>query len=73
MITWQFAQFVLLTQTASVMGCYLLQFIGSRKLRLVLEAQVISLAINYFLQFGNKMLLTSFFASSLITVGTRPG
>ena len=68
MITWQFAQFALLTQTASVMGCYLLRFIGSHKLRLIVEAQAISLAINYFLQFGNEMLLTSFFASSLITV-----
>ena len=39
MITWQFAQFALLTQTASVMGTYLLGFIGSKKLRLIVEAQ----------------------------------
>ena len=102
MITWQFAQFALLTQTASVMGTYLLGFIGSKKLRLIVEAQewlsrnfyrinfnfsdnlktkfsskkyisksnfkALSLAINYVLQFGNEMLLTSFFASSLISV-----
>jgi len=68
MITWQFAQFALLTQTASVMATYLLGFIGTGKMGLIVKGQTVALAINYVLQCGNSMLLTSFFASSLLSV-----
>ena len=68
MLNWQFSQFALLTQTASILGCYLLRFIGKDKFWLVLECQLISFVINYIAQFGNEMLITSFYASSLITI-----
>ena len=68
MLNWQFSQFALLTQSASVLGCYLLRFIGQNKMRLVVEVQIISFLINYVMQFGNEMLVTSFYASSLLTV-----
>lgn len=68
MLNWQFSQFALLTQTASILGCYLLRFIGKDKFWMVLECQLIAFVINYIAQFGNEMLITSFYASSLITV-----
>lgn len=68
MLPWQFAQFALMTQTVAVFGCYVLEFIGSHKMRIVLWGQTIGLAVSYVFLFGNEMLLTSFFASCLITV-----
>ena len=50
------------------MATYLLGFIGTRKMGLIVKAQAVALAINYVLQCGNSMLLTSFFASSLLSV-----
>ena len=35
---------------------------------MVLECQLTAFVINYIAQFGNEMLVTSFYASSLITV-----
>ena len=63
-----YSQFALLTQTASILGCYWLRFIGSAKLKMVWEAQMIAFVLNYIFQFGNEMLITSFYASSLVTV-----
>ena len=37
-------------------------------MNIVLHAQLIALLANYVLQFGNEMLLTSFYASSLLSV-----
>ena len=62
------SQFALLTQTASILGCYWLRFIGSAKMKMVWEAQMIAFVLNYIFQFGNEMLITSFYASSLVTV-----
>ena len=38
------------------------------QLNIVLHAQLLALVTNYVFQFGNEMLLTSFYASSLLTV-----
>uniref|UniRef100_A0A3Q3W5L4 Uncharacterized protein n=1 Tax=Mola mola TaxID=94237 RepID=A0A3Q3W5L4_MOLML len=60
MLPWQFAQFVLLTQV------YRFVLITSRlPLHLILQ---ITLAICFVLMFGNSMLLTSFYASSLFSI-----
>ena len=50
------------------MATYLLGFIGTGKMSLIVKGQAAALAINYVLQCGNSMLLTSFFASSLLSV-----
>lgn len=68
MLPWQFAQFALLTQTAAVYGLYLLEFIGSYKMKILLHAQIAALAANFVFQFGNEMLLTSFYAASILVI-----
>ena len=40
MLNWQFSQFALLTQTASILGCYLLRFIGADKFWMVLGREI---------------------------------
>lgn len=68
MIPWQFAQFALLTQTMSVFATYMLQFIGSKKLKIIIFGQLFSWLMSWLLLFMNEMLLTSFYFSCLITV-----
>ncbi|XP_064647721.1 protein C-mannosyl-transferase DPY19L1-like isoform X2 [Lineus longissimus] len=67
MLPWQFAQFALLTQTMSVFAVYILQFIGSHKVRIILLGQTIGLCVSYLFLFGNEMLLASFFFAALVT------
>lgn len=67
MIPWQFAQFALLTQTCALFGLYFLKFITSRKLCIVLYGLLVGHLLNFVIQFGNSMLLSSFFLSALIT------
>ncbi|CAI9741898.1 probable C-mannosyltransferase DPY19L1 [Octopus vulgaris] len=68
MIPWQFAQFALMTQTMSVFATYMLNFIGSRKLKVIVFGQLLGWLISWTLLFMNEMLLTSFYFSCLITV-----
>ncbi|XP_059424340.1 probable C-mannosyltransferase DPY19L1 isoform X2 [Carassius carassius] len=68
MLPWQFAQFVLLTQVASLFASYILGYLSPAKMQSVLVTHMISLAVCFFLMFGNSMLLTSFYASSLISI-----
>ncbi|XP_031552907.1 probable C-mannosyltransferase DPY19L1 [Actinia tenebrosa] len=67
MIPWQFAQFVLLTQTCALFGLYALRFLTSHKLCIILYGLAIAHAVNFVFQFGNSMLLSSFFLSALIS------
>uniref|UniRef100_A0A3B4BF96 Uncharacterized protein n=1 Tax=Periophthalmus magnuspinnatus TaxID=409849 RepID=A0A3B4BF96_9GOBI len=60
MLPWQFAQFVLLTQFV------LLPFLIT-KLNFIFFLQI-TLAVCFILMFGNSMLLTSFYASSLVSI-----
>ncbi|XP_068094395.1 protein C-mannosyl-transferase DPY19L1-like [Hyperolius riggenbachi] len=66
MLPWQFAQFVLLTQIASLFAVYLLSFLDSEKFLKILYTHKVSLAFCVILMFGNSMLLTSYYASSLL-------
>ncbi|XP_026083545.1 probable C-mannosyltransferase DPY19L1 [Carassius auratus] len=68
MLPWQFAQFVLLTQVASLFASYILGYLSPAKIQSVLVTHMISLAVCFLLMFGNSMLLTSFYASSLISI-----
>uniref|UniRef100_A0A3P8Y1J7 Dpy-19-like 1, like (H. sapiens) n=1 Tax=Esox lucius TaxID=8010 RepID=A0A3P8Y1J7_ESOLU len=66
MLPWQFAQFVLLTQVK--VDFYITKH--DRSIRLHVQ---MTLAVCFVLMFGNSMLLTSFYASSLVSIWVRPG
>ncbi|XP_075068681.1 protein C-mannosyl-transferase DPY19L1 [Mixophyes fleayi] len=68
MLPWQFAQFVLLTQIASLFAIYLVGYLDSEKFLNILYTHIVSLALCFILMFGNSMLLTSYYASSLIVI-----
>ncbi|OCT99930.1 probable C-mannosyltransferase DPY19L1 [Xenopus laevis] len=68
MLPWQFAQFVLLTQIASLFAIYITGFISSNKFLNILYTHMVSLGICFILMFGNSMLLSSYYASSLIVL-----
>ncbi|GAB1605606.1 probable C-mannosyltransferase DPY19L1 [Argonauta hians] len=68
MIPWQFAQFALMTQTMSVFATYMLNFIGARKLKVIVFGQLLGWFTSWMLLFTNEMLLTSFYFSCLLTV-----
>uniref|UniRef100_A0AAY4A4L2 C-mannosyltransferase DPY19L1 n=1 Tax=Denticeps clupeoides TaxID=299321 RepID=A0AAY4A4L2_9TELE len=68
MLPWQFAQFVLLTQVASLFACYILGYLNPVKMQSLLVTHMISLGVCFVLMFGNSMLLTSFYASSLVSI-----
>ncbi|XP_048117426.1 dpy-19-like 1, like isoform X1 [Alosa alosa] len=68
MLPWQFAQFVLLTQVASLFASYILGYLTPSKMQSLLVTHMISLGVCFVLMFGNAMLLTSFYASSLVSI-----
>ncbi|XP_053323672.1 probable C-mannosyltransferase DPY19L1 [Spea bombifrons] len=68
MLPWQFAQFVLLTQIASLFAIYIVGFIDQEKILNILYTHMISLGLCFILMFGNSMLLTSYYASSLAVI-----
>uniref|UniRef100_A0A8C0C1F8 Uncharacterized protein n=1 Tax=Buteo japonicus TaxID=224669 RepID=A0A8C0C1F8_9AVES len=65
MLPWQFAQFVLLTQIASLFAVCIMGYIDSGKLQKILS---VSLVVCFILMFGNSMLLTSYYAASLVVI-----
>uniref|UniRef100_A0A8C2WEM3 Dpy-19-like 1, like (H. sapiens) n=1 Tax=Cyclopterus lumpus TaxID=8103 RepID=A0A8C2WEM3_CYCLU len=68
MLPWQFAQFVLLTQVASLFASYILGYLAASKMQSILVTHMVTLAVCFVLMFGNSMLLTSFYASSLVSI-----
>ncbi|XP_007500014.2 probable C-mannosyltransferase DPY19L1 isoform X3 [Monodelphis domestica] len=68
MLPWQFAQFVLLTQIASLFAVYVVGYIDLCKLKKIIYIHMISLALCFILMFGNSMLLTSYYASALVII-----
>ena len=68
MLPWQFAQFALLTQTCALFGLYALKFITAKKICCILYGLYIAHVANYVCQFGNFMLLSSFFMAAVISV-----
>ncbi|XP_014804979.1 PREDICTED: probable C-mannosyltransferase DPY19L1 [Calidris pugnax] len=68
MLPWQFAQFVLLTQIASLFAVSIMGYIDSCKLQKILSAHMVSLVVCFILMFGNSMLLTSYYAASLVVI-----
>ncbi|KAM9724348.1 dpy-19-like 1, like [Menidia menidia] len=68
MLPWQFAQFVLLTQVASLFASYILGYLAPAKMQFILVTHMVTLGVCFVLMFGNSMLLTSFYASSLVSI-----
>jgi hypothetical protein len=68
MLPWQFGQFSLGTQAASIFATYSLGFLSQRKLIGYIACQTLALVLCFILMFGNRMLMTSFFASLLVSV-----
>ncbi|XP_033921227.1 protein C-mannosyl-transferase DPY19L1 [Melopsittacus undulatus] len=68
MLPWQFAQFVLLTQIASLFAVCIMGYIDSCKLQKILAAHMVALVVCFILMFGNSMLLTSYYAASLVVI-----
>ncbi|XP_073406064.1 protein C-mannosyl-transferase DPY19L1 [Dendrobates tinctorius] len=68
MLPWQFAQFVLLTQISSLFAIFLFGYLDSEKFLNILYTHMVSLGICFVLMFGNSMLLTSYYASSLVVI-----
>ncbi|KAI6075301.1 putative C-mannosyltransferase DPY19L1 isoform X1 [Aix galericulata] len=68
MLPWQFAQFVLLTQIASLFAVCIMGYIDSSKLQKILSVHMVSLVVCFILMFGNSMLLTSYYAASLVVI-----
>ncbi|GFY70609.1 probable C-mannosyltransferase DPY19L1 [Trichonephila inaurata madagascariensis] len=66
MLSWQFAQFALLTQILVLFGLYILNFMSSITFRHALLGHMISLFLAIIFLFGNKMLIASFYTSTLL-------
>ena len=68
LLPWQFAQFSLGTQTASLFVAYSFGFMSKNKMLDFVLAQSIALLLCCLLMFANSMLLTSLFASLLCSI-----
>uniref|UniRef100_A0A8C2Y853 Dpy-19 like C-mannosyltransferase 1 n=1 Tax=Coturnix japonica TaxID=93934 RepID=A0A8C2Y853_COTJA len=71
MLPWQFAQFVLLTQIASLFAVCIMGYIDACKLQKILSVHMVSLVVCFILMFGNSMLLTSYYAASLVVIWVK--
>merc|ERR1719187_353775 len=65
-ICWQFAQFMLFTQTCAIFSIYILGVLNKDTMHTILVAQVIGLLNAVALMFGNEMLFTSWLFSCLL-------
>ena len=68
LLPWQFAQFSLATQAASLFFTYSLGFMNRDKLGAYIRTQTCALLVSYVLMFTNSMLVTSLFASLLCAI-----
>uniref|UniRef100_A0A914UJ24 Uncharacterized protein n=1 Tax=Plectus sambesii TaxID=2011161 RepID=A0A914UJ24_9BILA len=67
MLFWQFAQFALTTQVGSLFATFLLDFISRGTMKTIIYGHLMAFLSGFVLLFGNEMLLTSFFLSSVVT------
>ncbi|VDK49036.1 unnamed protein product [Anisakis simplex] len=62
-----FAAFALSTQVGSLFATFILDFIPTRTIRTIVYGHIIGFVVAFVLLFGNEMLLTSLFLSSVLT------
>ena len=68
MLSWQFAQFVLLLQSSALFATYILGYIDSSTLLTVTRCHAISLILNIGLSLGNAMLATGLLVLFLFSI-----
>ncbi|XP_066210060.1 probable C-mannosyltransferase DPY19L2 [Saccopteryx leptura] len=68
MLPWQFAQFILFTQTASLFPMYVVGYIDPNKFRKIIYMNMVSVLLCFVLMFGNPMYLSSYYSSSLLMI-----
>ncbi|XP_049749724.1 probable C-mannosyltransferase DPY19L2 [Elephas maximus indicus] len=66
MLPWQFAQFILFTQIASLFPMYIVGYIEPYKFQKIIYMNMISVLLCFILMFGNPMYLSSYYSSSLL-------
>uniref|UniRef100_A0AC11EJB7 Dpy-19 like 2 n=1 Tax=Ovis aries TaxID=9940 RepID=A0AC11EJB7_SHEEP len=66
MLPWQFAQFILFTQIASLFPMYIVGYIEPNKFQKIIHANMISVFLCFVFMFGNPMYLSSYYSSSLV-------
>ncbi|XP_054352647.1 probable C-mannosyltransferase DPY19L2 isoform X4 [Pongo pygmaeus] len=66
MLPWQFAQFILFTQIASLFPMYVVGYIEPSKFQKIIYMNMISVTLSFILMFGNSMYLSSYYSSSLL-------
>ncbi|XP_012890587.1 PREDICTED: probable C-mannosyltransferase DPY19L2 [Dipodomys ordii] len=66
MLPWQFAQFILFTQIASLFPMYVVGYIEPSKFQKIIYMNMVSVVLCFILMFGNPMYLTSYYSSSLL-------
>ncbi|XP_032142706.1 probable C-mannosyltransferase DPY19L2 isoform X4 [Sapajus apella] len=66
MLPWQFAQFILFTQIASLFPMYIVGYIEPSKFQKIIYMNMISVILSFILMFGNSMYLSSYYSSSLL-------
>uniref|UniRef100_A0A2I3TQX2 Dpy-19 like 2 n=1 Tax=Pan troglodytes TaxID=9598 RepID=A0A2I3TQX2_PANTR len=66
MLPWQFAQFILFTQIASLFPMYVVGYIEPSKFQKIIYMIMISVTLSFILMFGNSMYLSYYYSSSLL-------
>ncbi|XP_059875769.1 probable C-mannosyltransferase DPY19L2 [Delphinus delphis] len=66
MLPWQFAQFILFTQIASLFPMYVVGYIEPKKFRKIIYMNMVSVLLCFVLMFGNPVYLSSYYSSSLL-------
>uniref|UniRef100_A0A2K6PF98 Dpy-19 like 2 n=1 Tax=Rhinopithecus roxellana TaxID=61622 RepID=A0A2K6PF98_RHIRO len=66
MLPWQFAQFILFTQIASLFPMYVVGYIEPSKFQKIIYVNMISVILSFILMFGNSVYLSSYYSSSLL-------
>ncbi|XP_003788627.1 probable C-mannosyltransferase DPY19L2 isoform X2 [Otolemur garnettii] len=66
MLPWQFAQFILFTQIASLFPMYIVGYIEPSKFQKIIYMNMASVLLCFILMFGNPMYLSSYYSSSLL-------
>ena len=65
-VPWQFTQFVLLTQTLSLFGSYLLSYSTKERITPIIDSVFVGFIIATFFQFLNTMLISSLYISAFL-------
>ncbi|XP_048193082.1 probable C-mannosyltransferase DPY19L2 [Perognathus longimembris pacificus] len=66
LLPWQFAQFILFTQIASLFPMYVVGYIEPSKFQKIIYMNMVSVVFCFVLMFGNPMYLSSYYSSSLL-------